>query len=38
VARAMKVSQMHVSRLLRKGLKLMRKNMEEKPQLDDPQD
>lgn len=35
VARAMKVSQMHVSRLLRKGLRLMRKNMEEKPQLDD---
>lgn len=35
VARAMNVSQMHISRLLRKGLKLLRKNMEEKLQNDD---
>lgn len=38
VALAMNVSQMHVSRLLRKGLKLLRKNMEEKPRLDDLHD
>jgi RNA polymerase sigma-B factor len=30
VAKAMNVSQMHISRLLRKGLKLLRKYMEEK--------
>lgn len=35
VARAMNVSQMHISRLLRKGLMLLRKNMEEKSQNDD---
>lgn len=35
VARAMNVSQMHISRLLRKGLKLLRINMEEKPHMDD---
>jgi len=38
VARAMNVSQMHISRLLRKGLKLLRKNMEEKTQMDDSND
>ncbi|MEO6906974.1 MAG: SigB/SigF/SigG family RNA polymerase sigma factor [Abditibacteriaceae bacterium] len=38
VARAMNVSQMHISRLLRKGLNLLRKNMEEKPRVDDSQD
>ena len=38
VAKAMNVSQMHISRLLRKGLKLLRKNMEEKPHIDDPND
>jgi RNA polymerase sigma-B factor len=30
VARAMNVSQMHISRLLRKGLRLLRRNLEEK--------
>lgn len=37
-AKAMKVSQMHISRLLRKGLALLRRYLEESPILDEKKD